>query len=369
MIQFKMDSIIILKIFVWINRILGITFGGLTIDNNSNLVINKWLQLYGYLVIVIAICFDIKFIFNVFKYTGDVYKEQIPNLPENTATFLLYLMYVSFLCHVTFRESAIIYLNVKSGQVIGYLMKNLKLHRQHSTNIQLCIIMMFWSVAIIILIIVVLMSIGALNLFGYFHAFLSLSMYFMNVHHCWLITFGTCIFSILYNDRLDKVIMKLKNLDRYETSSTISYKIDNNTETIKSIKTEYIEIRRDVTSIDSCLSFMIAFRILLSIFFLMVNVYDLSLISIEPGMKVFLKIGSFTTITSIVELFIMCFICGSLRSKSSSVNRVLDDLSQNVLSDNECNQWLVLKNVCNNSEFGFTIGGFANLEKTTLIPV
>ena len=163
--------------------------------------------------------------------------------------------------------------------------------------------------------------------------------------------------------------MKLKNLDRYETSSTISYKIDNNTETIKSIKSEYIEIRRDVTSIDSCLSFMIAFRILLSIFFLMVNVYDLSLISIEPGMKVFLKIGSFTTITSIVELFIMCFICGSLRSKSSSVNRVLDDLSQNVLSDNDCNQWLVLKNVCNNSEFGFTIGGFANLEKTTLIPV
>ena len=315
------------------------------------------------------ISFDIKFFVNIFEYTEDDYKLELPHLADNSRKFLLFLMYFSLLFEAIFKDCAVFYLNIKSGRIIKFLVKGLKYDRKRSTDVKLIIIMVFWLVANINIIIVITSSIKAFASFGYFHCFLSLALFFNFAYYCWIITFTICIFSLIYNDRLGKVIWNLKHFDKFERSGISSHNRANKTDAIKSIKLEYIEIRRDVTTIDSCLSFMIAFRILSSIYIQMVNAYDLSLISIEPNMKNLIEFNSFSTITSIAELVLMCFICGSLHSKSSEVNRVLDDFSPNILSDNECNQWLVLKNVCNNSEFGFTIGGFANLEKTTLIPV
>ena len=364
-----MNSLIILRVFLCIYRILGITFGGITIDNNSKPLVNKWFKFYGYLIILLHIGFDIKFIINLSEYNVDEFKAVLPHLSDNTRTFMLFLMYFSLVIKVIFKECAVIYLNVRSGLVIRILVKNLKYDRNRLTNVKLFIIIMFWLVVSMIHVILVLLSIADYTSYGYLHCFLSLSLVLITTHYCWIITFSVCIFSIIYNDRLGKVIWNLKHFDKFEISAISSGQIANKTEAIKLIKLEYVDIRKDVSSVDSCLSFMIIFRILLSIHFLMMNAYNISLISIEPNMKAFLKVNAFSTISSIAELVVMCFICGSIQSNSSEVNSVLDDLNPNVLSVIECNQWLVLKNVCNNSEFGFTIGRFANLEKTTLIPV
>ena len=364
-----MNSLIILRIFLWINRILGITFGGITIDDNSTIVVNKWLRLYGYSAIVMIIGLDIQFVYLLFDYTGDELKEFTKNLPDNTRSFMLNLLYITILAQLIFKVCAIIYFNVNSELVARLLVKNLNRNRNRSTNAILSIIMVLWLIASLFLIIMAFMSLGTFmnSSKGYLHPILSMSQFLMTMWSCWIITFACCIFSIIYNDRLEKIIWNLKHSVKLTKSVILSRKIT--LEAIESIKSEFIEIRREVSSVDSNLSFMIAFRILLSIYYLMIYAYNISLISIEPEMKLFLKINAFVTIISIIEMIFVCFICGSLHTKSSSVNTVLDDLSQNVLSDNECNQWLVLKNVCNNSEFGFTIGGFANLEKTTLIPV
>ena len=49
--------------------------------------------------------------------------------------------------------------------------------------------------------------------------------------------------------------------------------------------------------------------------------------------------------------------------------RVLDDMNVNDMSDYEYKQWIIFNNIDLKSRFGFTIGGFARLNKSTLISV
>ena len=301
-----MNSLIILRVFLWINRILGITFGGITIDDNSKPLVNKWFQLYGYSTVLLHIGFDVKFLLTMSEYTIDEFKARVPNLSDSARSTLFVLTTFTIIVQLIFKECAIIYLNMKSGQVIKFLVKILKYDRKYSTNVKLCCIMMFLPVTMIVLIIILLMSIETYTSKGYFHAFYSLAHIFIVAYYCWIITFSVCVFSIIYDDRLDKLIENLKHFVEFKLTPTSSHHLTSHMiicsiEKIKPIKSEYIEIRRDVTSVDSCLSFMISFRILLSIYFLMINAYDISIISIEPNMKSFLKLSSFTTITSTAE--------------------------------------------------------------------
>ena len=54
----------------------------------------------------------------------------------------------------------------------------------------------------------------------------------------------------------------------------------------------------------------------------------------------------------------------------TKLNTVLDNIDQKVLSDKAYKEWLTFATVMRNTRtFGFTIGGFAALNKSTLIEV
>ena len=76
-----------------------------------------------------------------------------------------------------------------------------------------------------------------------------------------------------------------------------------------------------------------------------------------------------SSITSIAIIIINCYICGSVHQKSEQILKALSRIQTNLLSDREFKDWLTFVQICSKTSFGFTIGGFASLRKTTLIAV
>ena len=107
----------------------------------------------------------------------------------------------------------------------------------------------------------------------------------------------------------------------------------------------------------------------ITIFSIMLNIYILAIIKSIPKMEVFVNILGICTEISIIEILLSAILCGLVHEESDQISVVLDDLSANDLSSYEYNEWLMFKNICRKTRFGFTIGGFAPIRKTTLIPV
>ena len=76
-----------------------------------------------------------------------------------------------------------------------------------------------------------------------------------------------------------------------------------------------------------------------------------------------------STIAAVIEMLLSSLICGSVHEKCEHIYVVLDELTENDFNDYEYNEWLLFKNIDTKTTFGFTIGGFAPIRKTTLIKV
>jgi len=54
-----MNLIFISKVILWFLRIFGVTFGGLSIDSNGRIFVNKCYKFYGYIIIFIFVSLEI----------------------------------------------------------------------------------------------------------------------------------------------------------------------------------------------------------------------------------------------------------------------------------------------------------------------
>lgn len=100
----------------------------------------------------------------------------------------------------------------------------------------------------------------------------------------------------------------------------------------------------------------------------MFNIYTVTLLQSDKLEKIW-HIIIMGTLSSIGELIISSFICGSVHEKSNKIFAVLDEFSSNDLSESEYKDWLMFANISRKTKFGFTFGGFACIRKTTLISV
>jgi hypothetical protein len=101
----------------------------------------------------------------------------------------------------------------------------------------------------------------------------------------------------------------------------------------------------------------------------MINIYVYSLSGNNNIMKKHLTYHAFKSITSVLKLITDCYINGLVHEESEIIYSVLDEFKNRDLNNVEYKEWLMFKNVSKDHKFGFTIGGFVPLRKTTLIPV
>ncbi len=104
-------------------------------------------------------------------------------------------------------------------------------------------------------------------------------------------------------------------------------------------------------------------------FAVMINIYAIAMYSNNEIMKQYSNTYAFKSIISVLKLIISCYINGMVQEESERIYSVLDNFNTRDLDDVQYKEWLMFKNILKVTRIGFTIGGFAALRKTALIPV
>ena len=102
----------------------------------------------------------------------------------------------------------------------------------------------------------------------------------------------------------------------------------------------------------------------------MAAIFNISRIDKYPMLQTMVVIMKVASISYSLQLIISCLICGAISSSIEKLSAVLDNINVKDLSDKAYKEWLTFATVMRNTRtFGFTIGGFAALNKRTLIAV
>jgi hypothetical protein len=141
------------------------------------------------------------------------------------------------------------------------------------------------------------------------------------------------------------------------------------TSQLKESKSFFIKIKNSIIALDQSIAWVLIIDITETMVAIMLNIWIISLSDGSPIFKSHLETLAFNTITSSVKLVISCFINGLVHEESERIYSVLDNFNAKNFDANDYKEWLMFKNISKEKMFGFTIGGFAPLRKTTLIPV
>jgi hypothetical protein len=135
------------------------------------------------------------------------------------------------------------------------------------------------------------------------------------------------------------------------------------------LKNSFIKMKNNIITLDDSIAWVLILDITETMVGIMLNIWMISLSYDSPIIKSRLEGLAFITITSSIKLVISCFINGLVHEESERIYSVLDNSNAEDFDANEYKEWLMFKNISKEKMFGFTIGGFAPLRKTTLIPV
>jgi hypothetical protein len=155
----------------------------------------------------------------------------------------------------------------------------------------------------------------------------------------------------------------------FDLKITPKDKIISKTSQLTELKNSFIKIKNSIITLDDSIAWVLIIDITETMVAIMLNIWTISLSDDSPIIKSRLEGFAFNTITSSVKLVISCLINGLVHEESERIYSVLDNFNSGDFDANEYKEWLMFKNISKEKMFGFTIGGFAALRKTTLIPV
>jgi hypothetical protein len=89
----------------------------------------------------------------------------------------------------------------------------------------------------------------------------------------------------------------------------------------------------------------------------------------NPILGQYATLFAFGTTTEILKLIISCLINGLVYEENDKLYAVLDNINPKDIDEDEYKELLLFKIMSRETKFGFTIGGFAPLKKTTLLSV
>ena len=132
----------------------------------------------------------------------------------------------------------------------------------------------------------------------------------------------------------------------------------------------YQNIHDVIKIIDKIMAVLTTITTLITIVNLMFCIYLLTLVGALPYMSTFTNSIGFSSVSCGLQLIITCFMCGLVGDKCVDIMDTLNGMNTRDMTDREYREWHTFATVMRNTRtFGFTIGGFAALNKSTLISV
>ncbi len=102
-------------------------------------------------------------------------------------------------------------------------------------------------------------------------------------------------------------------------------------------------------------------------FSIMLQIYAMA--ENNPILRFYVSAFAFGTISELLKLIISCLINGLLYEENDKIYAVLDKINPKDINEDEYKEVLMFKTMSRETKFGFTIGGFAPLKKTSLLSV
>ncbi len=128
-----------------------------------------------------------------------------------------------------------------------------------------------------------------------------------------------------------------------------------------------VEFRNKIVAFDQSLSRLIMIDISVSMCSIMLQIHVMA--ENNPIFAQFAILLSIGTLSEIFKLIISCFINGLVHEENDKIYAVLDNINSKDIDEHEYREVLLFKTMSREIKFGFTIGGFAPLKKTTLLSV
>ncbi len=129
----------------------------------------------------------------------------------------------------------------------------------------------------------------------------------------------------------------------------------------------FVEFRNKIVALDKSLSHVIVIDILVSMYSIMLQIHAMA--ENNPVLGKYATVFTFLTITEVLKLIISCLMNGLVYEETDKIYAVLDNINPKDINEDEYKEVLMFKSMSRETKFGFTIGGFAPLKKTTLLSV
>ena len=109
---------------------------------------------------------------------------------------------------------------------------------------------------------------------------------------------------------------------------------------------------------------------LIAVTFTMIMIYIICFANNEPQMSYVKGFLLYHMISFLIQLNANCLICGSVYDESDKLLAALDSIDINTDSDDKAfRETLLFLSMSRDLKFGFSIGGFMPLKRTTLLSV
>ena len=323
-------------------RILGITFGGISLDKNGNVIKSKFWFFFGWLGFVL---FSIPIAyFMIVSLSIDVFK----TINLTLFTMIYMMLYITFLSTIC----SILIIHQKYG------LKILKIFILYSLTkfTKLKLVKFIWIVHLVMNALIFILQTAFFPIPSY------ISMSFINnlilIPLYYSISFISWIISTNFTENI-KIIRK------YLTDNAAMMKLVNLTQSNDFILINY----KMINKIDNILALgfiTLAIGMMLGIMSSVYFTLFINKLIIMREIYVYNLVFQFQLLT---QLILNCFINGKVYDQSLKLLNYLDNLNINVKNDQLFKALIKFKTSVQKIKCGFTIGGFAPWNNLTLLQV
>lgn len=363
-------------LYLWFYRLIGITFGGLSMTSDGKLHINKSLKYYG---LGFAVVFGFGFI-TAFLYT--LTTDRFRSLYKNSGKAVYYAVIFFYTSKLANNLIILLYLNRK-GSALLKVFADFKM----KTGTNQKIIFFGWLLHLVVPIFTLIhsFSVTDIGIAGVYYQFNYCVFWILSFYYFFVIPHIIWNFSVHFFEFLRDIRRQLKTeIAKFNRNNCSDDVLDNNiilggrsaadshrnsADKISELKKFYLKIKTAINDCDQSLSLVITTDIIQTIFGLMLSVWSYALVEEHKSIQ---RLGNqfcIDAITMTIKLVISCFLNGLVYDESDKIMATLDAIDAKDIDDELFKEVLLFKTISRETTIGFTIGGFAPLRKKTLIQV
>ena len=193
----------IMRFFLWFHRLTGLTFGGLDIDSNGKISVNKFYKIYGYIILVITIVYDIYH--KIWMVNSEFTQEVISGKSFPTLKILPYIIgsVFNFL-----KWSILFFVNIFGFRFFSIFVEGSQNKGIHRINWKINLVILFWFIQVITVALLSMNVPAGMN--DIFHGIMSMVTFDLGLLYGWSFVAIIWIISIHYTAQLNRMAANLK---------------------------------------------------------------------------------------------------------------------------------------------------------------